>query len=75
MTDKNNIHPDQKARLEQPKSIRLRLYGIKEDVYFSSYPEGMIVEEQLDLYTLIDKVIGWHYDRNLIEGSTEKTKL
>ena len=74
MTDKKDIHPDQKARFEQLKSWYTleTVHGIKEDVYFSSYPEGITVEEQLDLYTLIDKVIGWHYDRNLIEGSTDK---
>ena len=32
-------------------------------------------EEQNDLYTLIHKVIGWHYDRNLIEGSTDKDQV
>lgn len=28
-----------------------------------------------DLYTLMDNVIGWHYDRNLIEGSTDKDQV
>ena len=33
MTDKNNIHPDQKARLEQLKKYTFEtVHGIKEDV-------------------------------------------
>jgi hypothetical protein len=28
-----------------------------------------------NLRTLIDSVIGWHYDRNLIEGSTDKDQV
>lgn len=28
-----------------------------------------------DLHSLIDNVIGWHYDRNLIEGSTDKDQV
>tara|TARA_Y100001973_G_C5092154_1_gene278082 strand:+ start:320 stop:712 length:393 start_codon:yes stop_codon:yes gene_type:complete len=28
-----------------------------------------------DLYGLIDNVIGWHYDRNLIDGSTDKDQV
>ena len=28
-----------------------------------------------DLYDLIEKVIRWHYDRNLIDGSTDKDQV
>tara|TARA_R100000008_G_C3478673_1_gene112706 strand:- start:183 stop:566 length:384 start_codon:yes stop_codon:yes gene_type:complete len=31
--------------------------------------------DKKDLYALIDNVIGWHYDRNLIEGSTDKDQV
>ena len=33
------------------------------------------LQEPKDLYTLIDNVMGWHYDRNLIEGSTDKDQV
>ena len=32
-------------------------------------------QQPKDLYTLMDNVIGWHYDRNLIEGSTDKDQV
>lgn len=38
----------------------------------TSYPEGLTVEEPNDLQTLTKKVVGWHRDRNLIDGSTDK---
>ena len=75
MTEDKKLHPDHEARMKMLKENQYTIetvHGVKQDVVFSSYPEGMEVEEQLDLYTLIDKVIGWHYDRNLIEGSTDK---
>ncbi len=31
--------------------------------------------EDKDLHSLINNVIGWHYDRNLIEGSTDKDQV
>ena len=52
-------HPDQKARLAQLEGRR-------------DYTPS---EEQRDLYTLIDRVISWHYDRNLIEGSSDKDQV
>ena len=73
MTENKKTHPDHEARMEMLNQYTIEtVHGVKQDVVFTSYPEGMEVEEQLDLYTLIDKVIGWHYDRNLIEGSTDK---
>lgn len=72
MTDKENYsHPDQQARINMLNSYRVEtVHGVKQDVVFAKYPE-----EQSDLYTLIHKVIGWHYDRNLIEGSTDKDQV
>jgi len=77
MTEKQNIsHPDQQARMKMLNKYRIEsVHGVKQDVVFTSYPEGMTVEEQNDLYTLIEKVIKWHYDRNLIEGSTDKDQV
>ena len=87
MTDEqNNCINDQQARMAQLEKHMGRttvetLYNTKvtlptaTDVVYTSYPEGMTVEEQNDLYTLIHKVIGWHYDRNLIEGSTDKDQV
>ena len=31
-----------------------------------------MTEEAYSLIAIIDKVKGWHHDRNLIEGSTDK---
>ena len=87
MTDEqNNCINDQQARMAQlekhmGRTTVEKLYNTSADlttatdVVFTSYPEGMTVEEQNDLYTLIHKVIGWHYDRNLIEGSTDKDQV
>jgi len=75
MTYDKNSHPDQEARMDMLDKFRIEtVHGVEQsvDMAYTSYPEGIIVEEQLDLYTLIDKVIRWHYDRNLIEGSTDK---
>ena len=84
--EQNNCISDQQARMAQlekhmGRTTVERLYNTSvdlptaTDVVFTSYPEGMTVEEQNDLYTLIHKVIGWHYDRNLIEGSTDKDQV
>jgi hypothetical protein len=48
--------------------------GNLEDV-FTSYPGGVTLENYDDsdnLVRLIGKVVGWHHDRNLIDGSTDK---
>ena len=84
--EQNNCISDHQARMAQlekhmGRTTVERLYNTSvdlptaTDVVFTSYPEGMTVEEQNDLYTLIHKVIGWHYDRNLIEGSTDKDQV
>ena len=57
--DSNNCIADQKARMAQ----------------FAKRCASVIPEEQNDLYTLIDRVISWHYDRNLIEGSSDKDQV
>ena len=78
MTDKPNIsHPDQLARMQMLNRHKIEtVHGVKQDVVFAKYdPEGMKAEEQNDLYTLIEKVIHWHYDRNLIEGSTDNDQV
>ena len=87
MTDEqNNCLNDQQARMAQlekhmGRTTVEKLYNTNAtlptatDVVYTSYPEGMTVEEHNDLYTLIHKVIGWHYDRNLIEGSTDKDQV
>lgn len=58
------------------------VHGVKQDVYidsmvesdvvFTSYPEGITVEETETLESLVKKVQNWHRDRNLIDGSTDK---
>lgn len=42
------------------------------DIVFTSSPEGITLEREDDLVNLVGNVVQWHYDRNLIEGSTDK---
>ena len=72
----DNSHPDQIARLEQLSKFRLEtVHGVKQDIVFSSYPEGMTVEENLSTDEYVKKIVGWHHDRNLIDGSTDKDQF
>jgi len=61
MTNKEmfDCYHDQRARMRQ-----LEMWQSK-----GSDPK------EKNLRTLIDNVIGWHYDRNLIEGSTDKDQV
>ena len=69
MTDKDILHPDHLARMEMLDHQNIA--GIH---YID--PEGITFEdEDNDLHNLIDKVVKWHYDRNLIEGSTDKDQV
>ena len=76
MNKKENGCQDHLARLKQlnnkTKYTFETVHGVKQDAYFNSYPEGISVEEKLELYDLINKVVGWHHDRNLIDGSSDK---
>ena len=75
MTEKNS-HPDQKARLEQLSKYRIEtVHGVKQDVVFNSYPEGITVDESLSTNEYVDKIVSWHHDRNLIEGSSDKDQF
>ena len=72
----DNSHPDQIARLEQLNKFRIEtVHGVKQDVVFSSYPEGITVEESLSTEDYVKKIVGWHHDRNLIEGSSDKDQF
>ena len=72
----DNSHPDQKARLEQLNKYSLEtVHGVKQDVVFSSYPEGITVDESLLTNEYVNKIIAWHHDRNLIEGSSDKDQF
>ena len=72
----DNSHPDQIARLQQLNKFRLEtVHGVKQDIVFSSYPEGMTVEENLSTDEYVKKIVGWHHDRNLIDGSTDKDQF
>ncbi len=73
MTKKENIHPDQKARLDQLKKYTVEtVHGVKQQILFDSYPEWLEIDANTDLQQLIKKVVQWHHDRNLIEGSSDK---
>ena len=75
MTEENS-HPDQRARLEQLSKFRIEtVHGVKQDIVFSSYPEGMTVEENLSTDDYVKKIVGWHHDRNLIQGSSDKDQF
>lgn len=71
---------DQRARMKQLDDKRQNrttvtvrtVHGVKQDVHFTSHPKNMTVEEKYTLDELIKKVVGWHNDRNLIEGSSDK---
>lgn len=72
----DNSHPDQIARLQQLNKFRLEtVHGVKQDIVFSSYPEVMTVEENLSTDEYVKKIVGWHHDRNLIDGSTDKDQF
>jgi NTP pyrophosphatase (non-canonical NTP hydrolase) len=43
----------------------------EKNTYTGTIP-NMTIEEVDTLDTLINRVVKWHYDRNLIEGSTDK---
>ena len=61
---------DQTARMNQLLAAK----GKTEQEHLCCQVVPLNVEKK-DLYTLINDVIGWHYDRNLIEGSTDKDQV
>lgn len=73
----NNCINDQQARMDQLEKHMKRtvtvetVHGVKQTVDFDKHEN----KEQSDLYKLINNVILWHYDRNLIEGSTDKDQV
>lgn len=77
MTDKKNIsHPDQAARINMLNKYRVEtVHGVKQDVVFTSYPEGVTVQEDLSTDDYVKSIIGWHHDRNLIKGSSDKDQF
>ena len=76
MTDKQSAsHPDQVARMDMLKYSVETVHGVKQDVVFTSYPEGITVQENLSTDDYVKKIVGWHHDRNLIEGSTDKDQF
>ena len=77
MTKKENTsHPDHAARMDMLNKFRIEtVHGVKQDVVFSSYPEGITIEENLSTDDYVNKIVGWHHDRNLIEGSTDKDQF
>lgn len=71
--DSNNCIADQIARMKMlNKQITIEtVHGVKEEVDMSY----KLRPKNEDLYALIEKVVRWHYDRNLIEGSTDKDQV
>jgi NTP pyrophosphatase (non-canonical NTP hydrolase) len=59
---------------QKKKSKETIVYSFTDtDIVFTSYPEGIELEDNpQSLMSYISKITQWHYDRNLIEGSTDK---
>ena len=77
MTKKEDTtHPDHVARMGMLNKFKIEtVHGVKQDVVFNSYPEGITIEENLTTDDYVNKIVGWHHDRNLIEGSTDKDQF
>ena len=77
----NNCIADQLARMEQlhkttEKPLVLEtVHGLKETVKVDGFAMYKPEPKRSDLYDLIEKVVRWHYDRNLIEGSSDKDQV
>lgn len=83
MDESKNCIQDQIARMKmldtakktEPNFIETHFTYSHDDMVkknVTSFPDGMTYEEQEHLLTLIARVVQWHHDRNLIEGSTDK---
>lgn len=47
-----------------------------DQMYVTSYPEGQELSmPEYSITDLIEKTIDWHYERNLIDGSTDKDQV
>ena len=59
------------------KAVVETVHGIKEkfEIEQSCCDRQGFTKKDKDLYTLVEKVIRWHYDRNLINGSTDKDQV
>ena len=45
------------------------------DIVFTSFPEGMTIEATDDTIDYVGKIVQWHHDRNLIDGSSDKDQF
>lgn len=82
MSANKNTHPDHEARMkmieEQKQKLKIEtVHGVEQTVdwVYTSYPEGMEIEEKLTTDEYVKKIVKWHHDRNLIEGSTDKDQF
>lgn len=48
---------------------------MREEDFVTSYPEGVELEECRSESWYIERIKNWHYDRNLIDGSTDKDQF
>jgi NTP pyrophosphatase (non-canonical NTP hydrolase) len=77
----NNCIADQLARMEQLQKttknplVLETVHGLKETVRVDGFAMYEPRPRRADLYDLIEKVVRWHYDRNLIEGSSDKDQV
>lgn len=61
------------------------VHGVKESVTTTSYPENMTIDDSSVHYSTcsiysyaelyVNKIVQWHHDRNLIEGSSDKDQF
>jgi len=51
------------------------VHGVRETVKVTSYPENVKLDTQLSVDEYVKKIVQWHHDRNLIEGSSDKDQF
>jgi len=45
------------------------------DIVYTSFPEGIKIEATDDPSDYVCKIVQWHHDRNLIDGSSDKDQF
>jgi NTP pyrophosphatase (non-canonical NTP hydrolase) len=74
----DNLHPDQVARMEMLNKYGKQMivtienvHGVKESGWVEP-TNSLLPLPNDDLSHFAQKIVQWHHDRNLIEGSTDK---
>lgn len=83
MSDSEKNCQDHLARIEmlaktakgQDEYIIESVHGLKQKVELTSYPKNINHEYSLSIDEYVKKIVQWHHDRNLIEGSSDKDQF